>query len=123
MGNAIATKAARETRRRAAAGRHSRGWELSSRLGMNAALNLSSAAAEPQREGTRANKLTVSIVVPVLNEAPLIVNFLRQVRARAAEAEIIVVDGESSDATADVATPLCDKLIRDRKSTRLNSRH
>jgi rSAM/selenodomain-associated transferase 2 len=79
---------------------------------MNAALSLSSADAEPQREGARGNKLAISIVVPVLNEAPLIVNFLRQLRARAAEAEIIVVDGESSDATTDVAAPLCDQLIR-----------
>src|ERR1051325_9883008 len=112
MGKAIATKTARETRRRAGAGRHSRGWELSSRLEMNAALSLSSADAEPQREGARGNKLAISIVVPVLNEAPLIVNSLRQLRARAADAEIIVVDGESSDATADVAAPLCDQLIR-----------
>lgn len=82
------------------------------RLGMNAALSLSSAEAQRQRAPANARRPTVSIIVPVLNEAPLIENFLRQLRARAPETEIIVVDGGSSDQTAERAAPLCDQLIR-----------
>ena len=37
--------------------------------------------------------LSVSIVVPVLNEGSLVANFLRHLRERAPEAEVIVVDG------------------------------
>ncbi len=42
----------------------------------------------------------VSIVVPVLNEADTIREFLQRLRAGAPGAEIIVVDGGSEDATA-----------------------
>jgi rSAM/selenodomain-associated transferase 2 len=55
---------------------------------------------------------SLSIVVPVLNEAELIATFLRHVRARAPEAEIIVADGGSNDATEREAAPLCDRFIR-----------
>jgi glycosyltransferase involved in cell wall biosynthesis len=53
----------------------------------------------------------LSIVVPVLNEAPQILPFLRHLRARAASAEIIVVDGGSSDATKVLAAGHCDQLL------------
>ena len=79
---------------------------------MNAAVSLSSADAERQRGSVRANNLAVTIIIPVLNEAGLIVNRLQQLRARAPEAEIIVVDGGSSDKTAELAVPICDRLIR-----------
>lgn len=55
--------------------------------------------------------MQISIVVPALNEAPLIQPFLRHVRERAIGAEIIVVDGGSIDGTADLAHDLCDRVI------------
>ena len=54
----------------------------------------------------------VSIIVPVLNEAPLIRSFLEHLRKRAPGAEIIVVDGPSADGTDELAAGLCDQLIR-----------
>jgi rSAM/selenodomain-associated transferase 2 len=56
----------------------------------------------------------ISIVVPAFNEAALIRNFLAHLRERAPKAEIIVVDGQSSDATAELATDLCDRVIKTR---------
>jgi rSAM/selenodomain-associated transferase 2 len=56
--------------------------------------------------------MSISIIVPVLNEALLIQRFLENLRERATGAEIIVVDGGSSDGTAEVAAELCDCLIR-----------
>jgi len=53
----------------------------------------------------------VSIIIPVLNEAPLIGSFLAHLRARAPRAELIVVDGGSSDGTRWIAAPLADVLI------------
>jgi rSAM/selenodomain-associated transferase 2 len=68
-----------------------------------------------QRATINAIQPSVSIIVPVLNEAPLIRAFLQRLRARAPEAEIIVVDGGSSDGTAEFATGFCDQLIQTRR--------
>jgi rSAM/selenodomain-associated transferase 2 len=54
----------------------------------------------------------ISIVVPVLNEAANIQAFLESLRERAAAAEIIVVDGGSSDGTFDLARNYCDQCLR-----------
>ena len=54
---------------------------------------------------------SLSIIVPVLNEAPLIANFLQHLRAVAPRAELIVVDGGSTDGTAVLATPLADRVL------------
>ena len=52
---------------------------------------------------------TVSIIIPVLNEASGIVQALERLRDfRAQGAEIIVVDGGSSDGTAQSALPFAD---------------
>lgn len=54
----------------------------------------------------------LSIVVPVLDEAPGIEACLRALAPlRARGAEVIVVDGGSSDATAALAQPLCDRVL------------
>ncbi|MEY2520042.1 MAG: hypothetical protein QOF24_1801 [Verrucomicrobiota bacterium] len=53
----------------------------------------------------------LSIVLPVLNEAPQIRNFLLHLRDVAPGAEIIVVDGGSHDGTAAIAEPLADMVI------------
>jgi rSAM/selenodomain-associated transferase 2 len=55
--------------------------------------------------------LSISIVVPVLNEATLIRDFLERVRTLEAALEIIVVDGGSSDDTVAIARPLADRVI------------
>ena|SRR5215471_5623523 len=62
--------------------------------------------------------MQVSIIVPVLNEAPLICPFLARLRQRAPGAEIIVVDGASTDGTDQLAVGLCDQLIRSGQSSR-----
>ena len=53
----------------------------------------------------------ISIIVPVYNEAAGIRSFLIRLRERASAAEIIVVDGQSTDDTATLAEPLCDQLV------------
>ena len=53
----------------------------------------------------------VSIIVPVLNEAPIIAGFLRHLREVAPRAEIIVVDGGSNDGTAEFCCHIADYVI------------
>jgi rSAM/selenodomain-associated transferase 2 len=53
----------------------------------------------------------VSIIIPVLDEAPLIGLFLAHLRARAPRAELIVVDGGSRDGTRSIAGPFADVLV------------
>lgn len=52
-----------------------------------------------------------SIIIPVLNEAPLISALLADLRARFDGAELIVVDGGSTDQTAAQAGALADQVI------------
>jgi len=55
---------------------------------------------------------TLSIVVPVLNEAAGIEAALRALAPlRARGAEVIVVDGGSGDATVALSRPLCDRVV------------
>jgi len=57
-------------------------------------------------------RLRLSVVVPVLNEAAGIraaLEALAPLRARGHE--VIVVDGGSSDSTADIAAGLCDRVL------------
>jgi rSAM/selenodomain-associated transferase 2 len=53
----------------------------------------------------------LSVIVPMLNESPRIAGTLNALRRVAPDAEIIVVDGGSSDASIAIARPLCDVLI------------
>jgi rSAM/selenodomain-associated transferase 2 len=62
--------------------------------------------------------MEVSIIVPVFNEAPLVQPFLEHLRARATGAEIIVVDGASTDGTDLLAAGFCDQLIRSGQRSR-----
>lgn len=56
--------------------------------------------------------MNLSIIVPVLNEAPGITHFLAGLsELRARGAQLIVVDGGSSDGTPALAAPLADLLI------------
>ena len=60
----------------------------------------------------RAGFLRISIVVPVLNEGPIIaaaLNRLQPLRARGHE--VIVVDGGSTDSTVDLSRTLADQIL------------
>jgi rSAM/selenodomain-associated transferase 2 len=54
---------------------------------------------------------SISIIVPALNEAAIIERFLKQLRERAVTAEIILVDGGSTDETRHRAANLCDRVL------------
>ena len=57
-------------------------------------------------------EVKISIVMPVLNEAALIVASLEALQgARSRGVEVIVVDGGSTDGTQDLARPLVDQVI------------
>lgn len=53
----------------------------------------------------------VSVIVPVLNEARLLGDFLRQVRALSSDLEIIFVDGRSGDGSVPIAESIADRVI------------
>jgi rSAM/selenodomain-associated transferase 2 len=56
--------------------------------------------------------LQVSIVVPVLNEGPMLADLLSSLQPlRARGAEVIVVDGGSHDGSAEAARPLADTVL------------
>jgi len=56
--------------------------------------------------------MVISIIIPVLNEASTIEQFLNSLREQAGDAEIILVDGNSSDDTLVRARDHCDKCLR-----------
>ncbi|MFN3650273.1 MAG: TIGR04283 family arsenosugar biosynthesis glycosyltransferase [Armatimonadota bacterium] len=56
--------------------------------------------------------LTLSIVVPTRGEAEGIEAFLRHLRERAPDAEVIVADGGSTDGTPELARPLADRVVQ-----------
>ena len=56
--------------------------------------------------------MQVSIIIPVLDEAPSIRRFLSNLRERTPGAEIIIVDGGSTDSTDQLAQGLGDQVIR-----------
>jgi rSAM/selenodomain-associated transferase 2 len=59
---------------------------------------------------------TISVVVPTLNEAQVIVTLLDDLAPlRAAGGEILVVDGDSSDGTAGIAAPYADHVLITRR--------
>lgn len=68
--------------------------------------------------------MKLSIIIPVLNEAPLIAKTLLALRPlREAGHEVIVVDGGSRDDTITVANPHADKIIQspNGRSRQMNS--
>lgn len=73
--------------------------------------NLPRGESEEENHVDRA-QILISIVTPVFNEATLVQPFLRQLRERAPNAEIIIVDGGSADKTRELAEGLCDRLLQ-----------
>jgi rSAM/selenodomain-associated transferase 2 len=59
----------------------------------------------------KSGPLFLSVIIPVLNEAPLISEFLRRTKRLGDSIELIVVDGGSTDGTPMLATPLADQVI------------
>jgi rSAM/selenodomain-associated transferase 2 len=55
--------------------------------------------------------VNLSVIVPMLNEAPSIARTLAALRVGAPDAQIIVVDGGSTDASIEVARPLSDIVV------------
>ena len=64
-----------------------------------------------QKKPANIRSRQISIIVPVLNEAASIERFLRCLRERADDAEVIVVDGGSSDGTVDLTRNHCDRCL------------
>src|ERR1700731_460066 len=64
-----------------------------------------------RNESDKVGSGLISIIVPVLNEAAGIERFLRCLRKRAGNAEVIVVDGGSSDATVGLARNHCNRCL------------
>jgi rSAM/selenodomain-associated transferase 2 len=62
--------------------------------------------------------MQVSIIIPVFNEASLIRPFLSDLHERTRGAEIIVVDGASTDGTDQLAQGFCDQVIRSDERSR-----
>ena len=68
------------------------------------------------RPQAHAARFSLSVIVPVLNEASRIASALQALSAlRTRGAQIIVVDGGSTDETAELAASHCDLLLRSRR--------
>src|SRR5438445_7902698 len=65
-----------------------------------------------KKESANTRSGPISIIVPVLNEAASIERFLKRLGERAGRAELIVVDGGSSDGTSELAQHHCDRCLR-----------
>ncbi|MBD3169375.1 MAG: glycosyltransferase [candidate division Zixibacteria bacterium] len=67
-----------------------------------------------QRGNLLGDKLSVSIIVPALNEAGIIQNQLEYLRSLDDSAEIIVVDGGSADSTIELARKHAHSITAER---------
>ena len=65
-----------------------------------------------EKESANIRSRPISIIVPVLNEAASIERFLQRLGERTGPAQLIVVDGGSSDSTFDLAQNHCDRCVR-----------
>ena len=64
------------------------------------------------RTGGSRSSLRLSVIVPTLNEAGLIADFLSHLRGRLPDAEFIGVDGGSDDQTVALASRGADRVLR-----------
>jgi glycosyltransferase involved in cell wall biosynthesis len=76
-------------------------------------LVLAAALAIARPATTPAGTLRISVVVPARNAESWIESCLRAIRANG-PAEVILVDGDSTDRTVELARPWVDKVISDR---------
>ena len=73
-----------------------------------------------KKESANTRSGPISIIVPVLNEAATIERFLKRLGERTERAELIVVDGGSSDGTFELAQRHCDRCLRTSPVARSN---
>jgi rSAM/selenodomain-associated transferase 2 len=64
-----------------------------------------------EKESANIRSRLISIIVPVLNEAASIDRFLKRLGEKTGPAQLIVVDGGSSDGTFDLAQNHCDHCL------------
>ena len=64
-----------------------------------------------RRRSLGLDSVPYSFIIPTLNEAARIADLLSGLRRQFPQAELIVVDGGSIDATRTLAGPLCDQLL------------
>jgi rSAM/selenodomain-associated transferase 2 len=62
-------------------------------------------------DSSKPNRPILSVVVPMLNEESAIIATLTAIRAAASQAEIIVVDGGSTDRSVELARAHCDQIL------------
>ncbi|HIL41025.1 MAG TPA: glycosyltransferase, partial [Methylococcales bacterium] len=55
--------------------------------------------------------MLLSIIIPTLNEAEIIINTLRPLQVLRQNCELIIVDGGSVDNTVAKASPYVDRII------------
>src|SRR5205814_7893067 len=89
-----------------------RSVEPVARFSMNGSAALS--FVKRQRAVQMTEHQEISIIVPVLNEAPLIAGFLQHLRVRAPDAEVIVADGGSTDGTAEAVEKTGAQVVKTR---------
>jgi rSAM/selenodomain-associated transferase 2 len=85
---------------------------------------IASLAAKKPVAFKRGVTTALSIIVPVIDEAPILAAALQGLAPlRSRGAEVILVDGGSNDGTVDLARPLADRLIvaRRGRATQMNA--
>lgn len=87
------------------------------------ATSLSSRHVEQQSHRLAEQRLSVSVIVPVLGESHRLYSFLEHLRERAGAAEIIIVDGAESPSVSQSVGELCDRIITARRgrATQMNA--
>jgi rSAM/selenodomain-associated transferase 2 len=66
----------------------------------------------PIENAAEVKSTRISVVIPTRDEAAAIRDLLLDLRKRAPGAELLVVDGDSDDATPTLAAELCDRVLQ-----------
>jgi rSAM/selenodomain-associated transferase 2 len=78
-------------------------------------MTLSWASAQRQPDDDAKVNLSISIIVPVLNEGNRIRTFLEHLRERAPSAELILVNAATSESVSESIAQLCDHVLTSRR--------